>query len=68
MTPVSAGYYNLTHPSQGFAILSPDEAEHDLSLLSRAFRMPEAESHGVAAYLLAVGFHLLCSLNHWKDR
>jgi len=30
VTPVSAGYYNLTHPSQGFAILSPDEAEHDL--------------------------------------
>src|SRR5438045_4844525 len=30
VTPASAGYYNLTHPSQGFAILSPDEAEHDL--------------------------------------
>src|SRR5436190_1191053 len=30
VTSVSAGYYNLTHPSQGFAILSRDEAEHDL--------------------------------------
>jgi polar amino acid transport system substrate-binding protein len=30
VTPVSAGYYNLTHPSQGFAILPPDEAERDL--------------------------------------
>jgi polar amino acid transport system substrate-binding protein len=30
VTPLSAGYYNLTHPSEGFAILPPDEAEHDL--------------------------------------
>jgi polar amino acid transport system substrate-binding protein len=30
VTPLSAGYYNLTHPSNGFAILPPDEAEHDL--------------------------------------
>src|SRR5439155_15621385 len=28
VTPVSAGYYNLTHPSQAFAILPPDEAWH----------------------------------------
>jgi polar amino acid transport system substrate-binding protein len=30
VTPLSAGYYNLTHPSQGFAILPPDEVQHDL--------------------------------------
>jgi len=30
VTPLAAGYYNLTHPSEGFAILPPDEAEHDL--------------------------------------
>jgi polar amino acid transport system substrate-binding protein len=30
VTPLSVGYYNLTHPSEGFAILPPDEAEHDL--------------------------------------
>jgi polar amino acid transport system substrate-binding protein len=30
VTPLSAGYYNLTHPSEGFAILPPDEAERDL--------------------------------------
>jgi polar amino acid transport system substrate-binding protein len=30
VTPLSAGYYNLTHPSEGFAILPPDEATHDL--------------------------------------
>jgi len=30
VTPLSAGYYNLTHPSDGFAILLPNEAEHDL--------------------------------------
>jgi polar amino acid transport system substrate-binding protein len=30
VTPLSVGYYNLTHPSQEFAILPPDEAEHDL--------------------------------------
>jgi polar amino acid transport system substrate-binding protein len=30
VTPLSAGYYNLTHPSEGFAILPPDEAKHDL--------------------------------------
>src|SRR5437763_9493983 len=30
VTPLSAGYYNLIHPSQGFALLSPDEAEHEL--------------------------------------
>ena len=29
-TPLSAGYYNLSHPYQGFAILPPDEAERDL--------------------------------------
>jgi polar amino acid transport system substrate-binding protein len=31
VTPLSAGYYNLTHPSQGFAILPPDEAERGLA-------------------------------------
>ena len=30
-----------------------DEAEHDLALLSRAFRLPESEARGTAAYLLA---------------
>jgi polar amino acid transport system substrate-binding protein len=30
VTPVSVGYYNLTHPSQEFAILPPEESEHDL--------------------------------------
>jgi polar amino acid transport system substrate-binding protein len=30
VTPLSARYYNLTHPSVGFAILPPDEAERDL--------------------------------------
>jgi polar amino acid transport system substrate-binding protein len=30
VTPLSGGYYNLTHPSRGFAILPPDEAERDL--------------------------------------
>lgn len=30
VTPLSAGYYNLTHPSQGFAVLPPDEAVRDL--------------------------------------
>jgi polar amino acid transport system substrate-binding protein len=30
VTPLSAGYYNLTHPSEGFAILPPDDAAHDL--------------------------------------
>jgi len=30
VTPLSAGYYNLTHPSKGFAVLPPDEAERDL--------------------------------------
>jgi polar amino acid transport system substrate-binding protein len=30
VTPLSAGYYNLTHPSEGFAILPPDETQHDL--------------------------------------
>ena len=30
VTPLSAGYYNLTHPSQAFAILPPDERRHDL--------------------------------------
>jgi len=29
-TPLSAGYYNLSHPYQGFAILPPDDAERDL--------------------------------------
>jgi polar amino acid transport system substrate-binding protein len=29
-TPLSAGYYNLSHPDQGYAILPPDEAERDL--------------------------------------
>ena len=31
VTPLSSGYYNLTHPSQGFAILPPDEAERELA-------------------------------------
>jgi polar amino acid transport system substrate-binding protein len=26
----ATGYYNLSHPYQGFAILPPDEAERDL--------------------------------------
>ncbi len=30
VTPLSAGYYNLIHPSPGFVILPPDETEHDL--------------------------------------
>jgi polar amino acid transport system substrate-binding protein len=30
VTPLSGGYYNLTHPTRGFAILPPDEAERDL--------------------------------------
>src|SRR5207237_1175536 len=30
-----------------------DEAEHDLALLARAFRLPEAEGRGIAAYLLS---------------
>jgi polar amino acid transport system substrate-binding protein len=30
VTPISGGYYNLTHPSRGFAILPPDEAARDL--------------------------------------
>lgn len=30
VTPLSTGYYNLTHPSRGFAILPPDQAERDL--------------------------------------
>lgn len=30
VTPLSAGYYNLTHPSEGFTILPPDETTHDL--------------------------------------
>ena len=30
VTPLSSGYYNLTHPSEGFAILPPNEAERDL--------------------------------------
>ena len=30
VTPLSAGYYNLTHPSERFTILLPDEATHDL--------------------------------------
>jgi polar amino acid transport system substrate-binding protein len=30
VTSLSAGYYNLTHRSEGLAILPPDEAEHDL--------------------------------------
>jgi len=30
VTPLSAGYYNLTHPSREFAILPPDETERDL--------------------------------------
>ena len=30
VTPLSAGYDNLTHPSQAFAILPPDERRHDL--------------------------------------
>jgi polar amino acid transport system substrate-binding protein len=30
VTPLSANYYNLTHPSQRFAILPPEEAERDL--------------------------------------
>lgn len=30
VTPLSTGYYNLTHPSRGFAVLTPDEAERDL--------------------------------------
>ncbi|HEY1430074.1 MAG TPA: transporter substrate-binding domain-containing protein [Stellaceae bacterium] len=30
VTPLSAGYYNLTHPALGFVILPPDETRHDL--------------------------------------
>ena len=30
VTPLSAGYYNLTHPSQPLSILPPGEAEHSL--------------------------------------
>jgi polar amino acid transport system substrate-binding protein len=30
VTPLSAGYFNLTHPSERFVILPPDEAKHDL--------------------------------------
>ncbi len=30
VAPLSAGYYNLTHPAQAFTILPPDETEHDL--------------------------------------
>jgi len=30
VTPLSAGWYNLNHPSQGFAIVSPDETAGDL--------------------------------------
>jgi polar amino acid transport system substrate-binding protein len=30
VTPLSAGYYNLTHPSEAFVILPPDETRHDL--------------------------------------
>src|SRR5262249_56372526 len=29
VTPLSAGWYNLNHPSQGFAIVSPDETAGD---------------------------------------
>ena len=27
VTPLAAGYYNLTHPSQGFVVLPPDERQ-----------------------------------------
>ncbi len=30
VTSLSAGYYNLTHPSRGFAIVPPDETARDL--------------------------------------
>jgi polar amino acid transport system substrate-binding protein len=30
VTPLSVGYYNLSHPSQAFAILPPDEVEGSL--------------------------------------
>src|SRR5437763_12432667 len=30
VTPLSAGYYNLIHPSEGSTMLPPDEAMHDL--------------------------------------
>jgi polar amino acid transport system substrate-binding protein len=30
VTPLSVGYYNLTHPSDTFAIVPPDEAQQDL--------------------------------------
>ena len=35
-----------------------DDAEHDLSLLARSFRLPESESRGTAAYLLHANPHL----------
>jgi RecB family exonuclease len=35
-----------------------DEAEHDLALLARAFRLPESESKGTASYLLGTNPHL----------
>ena len=35
-----------------------DEAEHDLALLEKAFRLPEAESRGIAHYLLDANPHL----------
>ena len=31
VSPISAGYYNHTHPDQQVTILPPDEAEHDLT-------------------------------------
>jgi polar amino acid transport system substrate-binding protein len=30
VTPLSAGYYNLTHPSRGFVIVPPDETQGSL--------------------------------------
>jgi polar amino acid transport system substrate-binding protein len=30
VTPLSAGYYNLTHPAQAFTIVPPDEAQEGL--------------------------------------
>src|SRR5262249_22989802 len=39
-----------------------DDAEHDLSLLKRAFSLPQAEARGIAAYLLEANVHLARAL------
>jgi RecB family exonuclease len=68
----AAGQTRLGFPAPRDASQAIDETEHDLATLARIFELPENQSAGMAAYLLAGSEHLGRALRsrarRWKPR